>query len=211
MMLFAVHIADGLLAAPWWLGGFALAAAVLAWAGWRLPHEEVPRIGLFTAAFFVASQIHIPLGAVKVHLLLNGLVGVVLRRRTGLALAVGLTFQAVLFGHGGFSTLGVNFLVQWIPATLGAWLVPRLLRRWKPFAVGVTCGAITALLTVLLNAAVLALGGIADFSAVAVVSFLAHLPVVAVEAVLVGSVLQVLVRAKPEWFELRPVAAVGAG
>lgn len=35
-----------------------------------------------TAAFFVASLIHVPIGPTSVHLLLNGLLGVVVGRRT---------------------------------------------------------------------------------------------------------------------------------
>ena len=64
-----------------------------------------------TAAFFVASLIHVSIGPTSVHLLLNGLLGVIVGRRAPLAVLLGLTLQAVLFGHGGFTTIGVNTCV----------------------------------------------------------------------------------------------------
>ncbi len=118
-MLFAVHLSDGVLGTPWWVGGWGPAAALVALGCWRIGEEEIPRIGVLTAAFFVGSQIHLPLGgAVSVHLLLNGLVGVVLGIRAGLAIAVGLLLQALLFGHGGLTTLGVNVTIYAVPAVL---------------------------------------------------------------------------------------------
>src|SRR5205823_13141938 len=114
----AVHISDGVLTLPWLAGGFALAAVLALLAAYRVRDEEIPRIALLTAAFFVASLIHVRLGPTSVHLLLNGLVGVVLGRRAGLAILVGLTLQAVLLGHGGFTTIGVNACVLTYPALL---------------------------------------------------------------------------------------------
>src|SRR5437867_8034348 len=102
----AVHISDGVLAWPWWVGGLVLAAGLVVAGARRLADTEIPRLALFTAAFFVASLIHVKVGPTSVHLLLNGLVGVVLGWRAGAAIAVGLFLQAVLVGHGGFSPLG---------------------------------------------------------------------------------------------------------
>jgi cobalt/nickel transport system permease protein len=126
--LLAVHISDGVLTAPWLAGGFGL-AAVLALAGaWRIRDEEIPRVALLTAAFFVASLLHVPVGPSSAHLLLNGLVGVVLGWRAALAIPVGLFLQAALIGHGGFLALGVNSCIMVLPALL-AWQLFALLRR----------------------------------------------------------------------------------
>ena len=78
--LLAVHISDGVLTWPWLLGGFVLAGLVDAMAMYKVRDEEIPRIALMTAAFFVASLIHVPIGPTSVHLLLNGLLGVVVGR-----------------------------------------------------------------------------------------------------------------------------------
>src|SRR5215470_13163727 len=108
MVPLAVHISDGVLAVPWLGGGFALAALLVVIGALYVRDEEIPRIALLTAAFFVASLLHIRVGPTSVHLLLNGLVGAVLGRRAPLAILVGLFLQVALIGHGGFLTLGVN-------------------------------------------------------------------------------------------------------
>lgn len=116
MMLFAVHISDGVLAWPWLAGGLALTGVLLALSLRRIRDEEIPRVALLTAAFFVASQIHVKTGPTSIHLLLNGLIGVVLGKRAALAVFVGLLLQAVLMQHGGFLVLGVNTCVMTVPA-----------------------------------------------------------------------------------------------
>jgi cobalt/nickel transport system permease protein len=124
----AVHISDGVLLPTWQFGGFALAALLVARGLWRLSDQEVPRLALLTAAFFVASLIHVRVGPTSVHLLLNGLVGIVLGWRSGLAIAVGLFLQAVLIGHGGFFALGVNTCIMTLPALAAAALFAGLRR-----------------------------------------------------------------------------------
>jgi cobalt/nickel transport system permease protein len=127
--LWAVHISDGVLTPLWLAGGFAGAAALAFVGAWRIRDEEIPKVALLTAAFFVASLMRVPVaGVTSAHLLLNGLMGVVLGRRAALAIPVGLFLQAALTGHGGFSALGVNSCVMTIPALL-AWQLFALLRR----------------------------------------------------------------------------------
>src|SRR5438132_3763079 len=114
--LFAVHISDGVLQTTWLAGGFVVAVCLAVVGCWRVRDEEIPQIALLTAAFFVASSIHIKVGPSSWHLLLNGLVGVLLGRRAGLAIPIGLALQAALLGHGGLSALGVNTCVLLLPA-----------------------------------------------------------------------------------------------
>jgi cobalt/nickel transport system permease protein len=203
---FAIHIADGILAVPWQIGGFLLLIALVGSSLFRIDEREIPRVGVLTAAFFVASQLHVPLGPISVHLLLNGLVGVILRWRAPLAISVGLALQALLFGHGGWLVLGVNFGILAIPAILAGLLYRVMSRAVKPFATGATVGGVTALATVLIHTFVLWLGGSSDFRAVASVSLLTHLPVIAIEAVAVGFACRVLAKAKPEWLDRTPPA-----
>jgi cobalt/nickel transport system permease protein len=136
--LLAVHIDDGVLQPAWLAGGFALAGLLALLGAWRIRDEEIPRVGVLAAAFFVASLIHVPLpGSPKTHLLLNGLIGVVLGRRAFLAIPVALFLQAALFHHGGFTALGVNSCVMGVPALL-SWLLFAGLRRvpWVRHPVG---------------------------------------------------------------------------
>jgi cobalt/nickel transport system permease protein len=121
-MLWAVHIPDGVLTEPWLIGGFVLAAAVALASVIvsQFRDEDIPRVALLTAAFFVASLIHVRIPPTSVHLLLNGLLGVVLGWQAAIAIPIGLFLQAALFNHGGFTTLGVNSCVMVLPALL-AW------------------------------------------------------------------------------------------
>ncbi|MCC6421803.1 MAG: energy-coupling factor ABC transporter permease [Gemmataceae bacterium] len=122
LTLWAVHISDGVLAAPWWAGGLGAAAVLATLGAWRVRDEEIPRIALLTAAFFIASSFHVPVGPGSAHLLLNGLIGVLLGLRAGLAIPIGLLLQALLLRHGGYLALGVNSCVMGLPA-LVAWAV----------------------------------------------------------------------------------------
>lgn len=118
-----MHIPDGLLPAPVCIGGYAV-TGLATWYSLRQinrranPSEDVPKAALLTAAFFVASSIHIPIPPASVHLVLNGLLGVVLGYYAFPAILIGLFFQAVMFGHGGLTTLGVNAAMMGIPALL---------------------------------------------------------------------------------------------
>lgn len=141
MPLWAVHISDGVLTAPFWLGGFLLAALLLFWGSRRVQDEEIPRIALLTAAFFVASTIHLKAPPTSVHLLLNGLTGVLLGRRAALAIAGGLVLQAILIGHGGFYSLGANICVMTCPALLAGLAFPFLRRQLRAHR-GVICSAL---------------------------------------------------------------------
>jgi ABC-type Co2+ transport system permease subunit len=117
---------------PWLALGFLAAFLLAGLAAWRVRDEEIPRLALLTAAFFVASSLHLKIGPTSVHLLLNGLVGVLLGRRAPLAILVGVTLQAALIPHGGFSTIGVNTCTQAIPALFVGWLFGLLHQvRWR--------------------------------------------------------------------------------
>ena len=219
LSLWAVHIADGVLAWPWLAGGFvvagclALAAVAVDFVLARLDlrpfrEEEIAQIALVTAAFFVASLIHVRLGPTSVHLLLNGLVGVVLGWRAALAIPVGLFLQAALIGHGGFLVLGVNSCVMVIPALL-AWLLFAGLSRLPGLrpprvhtslvaVLGVLIGAAAVLATAALNFLVLLWGGEEDWHTLALATFVAHLPVAVLEGVVMGFTVGFLARVKPE-------------
>jgi ABC-type Co2+ transport system permease subunit len=167
--LWAVHISDGVLSPAWLAGGIGL-AAVLALAGaWRIRDEEIPRVALLTAAFFVASLVHIQVGPTSAHLLLNGLVGVVLGWRAALAIPIGLFLQAALIGHGGFLALGVNSCVMVLPALLSWQLfallrrVPWVRRRWFRWVL-VAVSTLAWTLSLVYSLTLLASNGLGSFS-----------------------------------------------
>jgi hypothetical protein len=71
-------------------------------------------------------------------------------------------------------------------------------RLVREFVVGCVVGAGAVMLTAVLNAAVLLWGGAEDWRSLAVVVLLSHLPVAAVEAIIVGFTVSFLARVKPE-------------
>jgi len=205
--LLAVHISDGVLAPATLAIGFAVAGLLLIPALWRVRDEEVPRIALLTAAFFVSSSIHVRIGPTSAHLILNALVGVVLGRRAPLAIAVGLVLQAVLLGHGGYSTLGVNTTAISLPA-LGAHAVFPMLAgrrpsRMRAMLIGGLIGWATVVATAGINAAVLIIGGIEDWRIIAATMFGAYMALAVVEGLILGLTTGFLVRVKPELLGLQ--------
>ena len=201
MTLFAVHLSDGALATAWWASGFAGLAVLLAVAMWKVREEEIPRIGVLTAAFFVASSIHIKLAILptSVHLILNGLVGVVLGRRAPLAVTVGLALQYLLLQHGGLTTLGINACIVGVPALAAGAAYPVLRRLRVPaFARGVLLGGGAVAGAVVLNFLVLFFGGKEDWQTLAKLVLLAHVPVVVLEGLMLGVLVSYLEKVKPE-------------
>lgn len=153
LALFAVHISDGVLTPAWLAGGFVVAVLLLIPAVLHVRDDEIPRIGMLSAAAFVGSQIHIPLGVSSVHLLLNGLIGVLLGKRAVLAITIGLVLQAMLFGHGGKVSLGVNICILAISAMLAGIAFPPLLRLFAAIPSAVRWLIVTFAIAVWLAAA----------------------------------------------------------
>jgi cobalt/nickel transport system permease protein len=163
---------------------------------------------LFTAVFFVASWIHLPLPPISVHLILNGLLGVMLGWYAVPAILVGLFFQAVMFQHGGITTLGVNATMMGVPALLAFGLFRlqyglRQQHRWRTGAAGFVAGAAGVGSAVLLFYGVLivTIPATVDASteqAALTLLAVAHLPVVIVEGLLTALVVLFLQRVRPE-------------
>lgn len=199
--LFAVHLGDGALSAAWVASGFVGMVVLLAVALYRVREDEVPRIGVLTAAFFVASSVHIKLAVLptSVHLILNGLVGVVLGRRAPLAVAVGLGLQYLLLQHGGLTTIGINTCIVGVPALAAGLLYPLLRRAGVPaFVRGALLGGGAVAGAVVLNFLALLLGGKEDWERLAQLVLLAHLPIVVIEGAMLGVLVSYLEKVKPE-------------
>ena len=116
-----MHIPDGILPVGVCAAGYAVTAAGTYVSVRKInqlenPRAAVPKASLLTAAFFVASWIHIPIPPTSVHLLLSGLMGVILGWYAFPAILIGLFFQAMMFGHGGLTTLGMNAVMMGLPA-----------------------------------------------------------------------------------------------
>jgi cobalt/nickel transport system permease protein len=194
-----MHLSDGVLPTAVTLGGFAAAAAAAAWSLRRTRAEDLPKVAVVTSSFFVASLIHVPLGPTSVHLLLPGVVGILLGPAAFLAIFLGLILQSFLFGFGGITALGANAVMLGVPA----WVAGALFRtfRGEGAARQVVLGAVAGALAVALAALILALllftGG-EDFLGIAKIALAAHIPVMAVEALITGVSISFLAKVKPE-------------
>ena len=96
-----MHVSEGVLAAPVLVSGTALTAGGVALGLKKMEATAVPAVALLSSAFFVASLIQVPVGPVSVHLVLNGLTGLILGGMAFPAILVGLALQAVFFQFGG--------------------------------------------------------------------------------------------------------------
>lgn len=195
------HLVDGVLSMPVLAAGAVVAAAAVGYGLRGIDAERLPYVGLMSAAFFVASLVHIPVGPSNVHLILNGLLGVVLGWAAVPAIFTGLLLQAVFFGYGGITVLGVNTLIMGLPAVACWYLFARPMREGEPFLWGAAAGAAAIVMTCGGVALALALSG-REFLPAAQLVCVAHLPVVAVEAVLTGTIAAFLRQVKPEVLSL---------
>ena len=104
-----MHLAEGVITSPVvWGGGYVIACAGVGIGLRKLDETQAMRTAVMASSFFVASLVHIPLFGVPIHLSLTGLLGVVLGWAAFPAVFVALILQAVLFGFGGVTTLGIG-------------------------------------------------------------------------------------------------------
>jgi len=113
-----MHISEGVLSGNVLIAGCVLTAAGTAVGLKKLDYERMPQVALLSAAFFVASLIHVPIGPGNVHLVLNGLLGVFLGWVAFPAVLIATLLQAILFQFGGLTSLGVNTVNMALPAVI---------------------------------------------------------------------------------------------
>lgn len=208
-----MHIPDGILPISVNAGGYAVTAAVTWYSIRKIkqkenPREGIPKASLLTAAFFVVSWIHIPIPPTSVHLVLNGLLGALLGYYAFPAILIGLFFQAVMFGHGGLTTLGVNAVIMGLPAIL-AYYIFRLRKLGgrespkKDGAFGFLAGVVAIGVSVAIFVGILVTNLPADFISVtaeraAIYTLaIAHLPLLGIEGAITALLVVFLRRVRP--------------
>ncbi|WP_422374536.1 cobalt transporter CbiM [Roseibium sp.] len=197
-----MHIVDGALSTEVVLAGSILAVGGVALGLRKLPMERIPAAGILSATFFVASLIHVPIGPSSVHLILNGLAGLVLGWAAFPALFVGLLLQAVFFGFGGVTVLGVNTLNIALPAVAVYYLCRYGVASKSDVAAAIwggIGGALSIVLTTVMVGLSLAFSG-EEFVPAAKLVFVTHMPVMAIEGLLTGFAVYLARKVKPELF-----------
>jgi cobalt/nickel transport system permease protein len=138
-----------------------------------------------------------------VHLILNGLAGVILGWSAFVSIFFGLFLQSFLLLHGGITAIGVNACMMGLPAFAAYGIFrARLLTRFRhrEAAFGAAAGASAVLLSTILLALALMTAG-EEFLSIAKLAVVAHVPVMVVEGIVVGFCAAFLARVKPEILE----------
>lgn len=216
-----MHISDGLLPASVCAGGYVVAAGATAMGLRWVRDRDVPRLALMTSVFFAASLIHLRFGVMSVHLILHGLVGAVAGGAAIIPIAIGVALQALLFGHGGITTIGVNTVMMGLPALLFGWMVRALLAGQcgtygeqgtqhdrdshgsrgllKPGIIGFAAGSGAVVMSLLIFLGVGLTADRAFFQAIGIF-VVAHIPLAVIEGLVTAAAVGFLAKVKPEIF-----------
>jgi len=197
-----MHISEGVLSAPVLATGAALAAAGISVGLKKMDYQKIPQVAVLSSAFFVASLIHVPIGPSSVHLIINGINGLLLGWLCFPSILVALTLQAILFQFGGITVLGVNTVNMALPGVICYYLFGRLVNRETrlvSLVAAFSCGFFAVLFSGILVALSLLFTEKSFMSAVTLI-LLAHLPVMIIEGIITLFCVAFLKRVKPEVF-----------
>ena len=195
-----MHISEGILSAPVLVTGAGLTVIAVGYSLKKMEHKEVPKVAILSSVFFVASLIHLPFGPSSVHLILNGVIGVLLGWSAFPAILVALALQSVLFQFGGITTLGINTFNMALPAIICFYLFNRGIKGENNFialTLAFVCGFLAVLLSGIMVAAALVFTG-EPFLQVAKLVLITHLPVMILEGVLAVFCIGFLRKVRPE-------------
>lgn len=205
-----MHILDGVLSTPVIAITSAAAVGLVAWSLKGTKEDDVPKIALTSAVFFVGSLVHVNVGGSSVHLLLSGIIGLILGRRTPMAISLALILQLLILNFGGLTSLGANIIDVSIPSMLVGSLVRPYLGKNKAvnFAVGAAAGCLSVILTVIFVSIMLLESnlrfGFGPFSALTGL-IVGHIPVMLIELVVTGFAVSIIAEARPELFGMKRV------
>ena len=200
-----MHISEGVLSAPVLITGALLSAGGVGLGLKKISYEKMPKVAVLSSAFFVASLIHVPIGPSSVHLVLNGLLGILLGLAAFPSILVALTLQALLFQFGGFTSLGVNTFNMAAPAVISYYLFNFPIRKAN-HSISMLAGFGAGMTGVGLGALFVAIALITtgeSFLNIAKIVVVAHLPVMVIEGIITSFWIIFLKRVKPEILEVK--------
>lgn len=207
-----MHISDGVLSPQVWVSGYVITGGLTAYIlAKKTEISDIPKVSVVTSAIFVASLIHVPVGPTSVHLVLSGLAGITLGWSAFPAIFVALILQAFLFQHGGITTIGINTVNIGLPAlaAYGVFLLgarSNIKGKYTIFG-GLAGGTAIVLGIALLSLCLLSTGEYLKY--VVPYAIVANLPVVAIEAILVGAFAGFMARVRPQLLKgYRPIEVI---
>ncbi|MGE0083747.1 MAG: cobalt transporter CbiM [Desulfococcaceae bacterium] len=204
-----MHISEGILSAPVLISGVALAVAGTAIGLKKLEDHKIPQAAILSAAFFVASLIHVPIGPSSAHLILNGLVGLLLGWAAFPVILIALLLQGMLFQFGGITTLGINTFIMAAPAVICYFLFGALINRngAVSFCASFACGFLSVLLSGIFVGLALMFTE-ENFFGVASAVVTVHIPIMIIEGFVAGFCVSFLKKVRPELLPCRECESI---
>ncbi|NOX33863.1 MAG: cobalt transporter CbiM [Deltaproteobacteria bacterium] len=194
-----MHISEGILSGPVLISGAAMAVAGTAIGLKKIDYDRIVHVAILSSAFFVASLIHINIGPSSVHLILNGIVGLLLGFAAIPAILTALLLQSVFFQYGGLTALGVNVVVMAFPAVMVHYLfLPMIGKSPKLTFLG---GFLAGMFAILISSLLLGLAlwfTDKNFLETSLTIITAHIPVMIIEGIVTGFCVTFLLKVYPE-------------
>ncbi len=194
-----MHISEGVLSGPVLAAGAVIAIAGTTIGLKKIDYDQMVHVAILASAFFVASLIHVNIGPVSVHLILNGVVGLLLGLAAFPAILTALVLQSLFFQYGGLTALGVNAVIMAAPAVLVHYLFLPLLGKSPrlTFVGGFLAGFFSIALSSLLMGIALWFTN-EDFLKTCIAIISAHVPVMVIEGIITGFCVSFLLKVYPE-------------
>ncbi len=158
-----LHAPDGFFSLPVAVAGYAVAAAVIAFAIYRtnseLNERMVPMMGVMAAFIFAAQMINFPVaGGTSGHLIGGALAAIILGPWAAILVMTSVVgLQALLFQDGGLVVLGVNLVAMSIVSVFVGyaiyWSIRKLGASFTNLFVG---GFIAAWVSIVVSAVLMA-------------------------------------------------------
>lgn len=186
-----MHISEGVLSAGVIATSSIILVPLIINSIKKLHSDDISKVALLSALFFVISTIHLPLGVTSVHFMMLGIIGIMLGWHSFTALLIALLLQAMLIGFGGISSLSANTLNTGIGALTGFYLFKLLKDRLPIVVVSFLVGFIP-ILVASIGIAVALLFSSEEFLIVAQTALLAHLPLAVVEGIMMVFLFKIL-------------------
>lgn len=198
-----MHISEGILTAPVLISGMALSVVGTAIGLKKLDYDKIPQAGILSAVFFVGSLINIPVGYTNIHLVLNGMIGILMGWSAFPIMLVALLLQALFFQFGGITVLGINTLNLALPAILCHYGLRPFLEKKEAIALPIAfaCGFIPVFLSALGVGAVLVFAE-ENFLEVAIVVVVSNIPLMLIEGTITVILFKFLKKVYPEMLSL---------
>lgn len=194
-----MHISEGVLSGQVLLAGGGVAALGAAVGLKKMDYDKIAGVGILSSAFFVASFIHIPIGPSNIHLILNGILGLLLGWAVFPAILVALTLQAVFFQFGGITVLGVNTVIMALPGLICYYLFKYFLKGKHATAMVASflCGFISVFISgILLGVALIFTEE--NFWEVVSLIIMTNIPVMIIEGIVTAFCVAFLRKVGPE-------------